>query len=153
MIIIIEGPDGGGKTTLANKIHQQSNYPIIHRSKPENQDEKDMMAEMYIETIKRYKNAIFDRCWYSELAYGPVMRDTSVISIHQMYAFEKRLTKVGALLIYCTGSKRELWARCKRRGEDYIVDKDKFNQIYDKFEEIMSMPHFIPVLKCEIKGM
>ena len=34
MIIIIEGPDGSGKTTLAEKLSRQTKYPILHRTQP-----------------------------------------------------------------------------------------------------------------------
>ena len=94
MIIIIEGPDGAGKTTLAEQISRQTKYPIIHRTKPKNEEEKKRMMGEYLQTIRSGKNMIFDRCWYSEMAYGPVMRDSSVISYPQMYELEEQLAKV-----------------------------------------------------------
>ena len=46
MIIIIEGPDGAGKTTLAEQISRQTKYPIIHRTKPKNEEEKNQITKI-----------------------------------------------------------------------------------------------------------
>ena len=153
MIIIIEGPDGSGKTTLAEKISKQTKYPIIHRSQPKTEEEKKLMMGEYLQTIRSGKNMIFDRCWYSEMAYGPVMRDDSVISYPEMYELEELLAKSGALIIYATGAKAALWQRCQKRGEDYITARDDFNAICDNFDKIMNVPHHIPVVRYEYKDL
>lgn len=147
MIIIIEGPDGSGKTTLANKLSKQTGYPVVHRSAPKSDEEKAAMMNMYKQAIKESKNIIFDRCWYSEMAYGPIMRDTSVISFPEMYELEKQLAKRGALIIYCTDTPEVLWRRATQRGEDYIKDYGIFVDICKAFDSIMSVPHHIPVVK------
>lgn len=153
MIIIIEGPDGSGKTMLAEKLSKQTKYPIIHRSQPKNEEEKKRMMGEYLQLVRSSKNVILDRCWYSEMAYGPVMRDASVLSYPQMYELEEQLAKTGAIIIYATGSKTALWQRCQRRGEDYITSRDNFNAICDNFDDIMKAPHHIPVVKYEYKDL
>lgn len=151
MIIIIEGPDGSGKSTLAELLAKQTGYKIIHRSKPETDEEKKEMMTMYLETIKNNTNAIFDRCWYSEMVYGPIMRDTTVISYLQMYNLEKLLAKKGAIIIHCTGKPATLWKRAHARGEDYIKETDQFLEICNAYNEIFSVPHLIPVTTYEVK--
>lgn len=153
MIFIIEGPDGSGKTTLAETLSTQTGYPIIHRTQPKSDEEKAEMMESYIDVIKSGRNAIFDRCWYSEMVYGPVMRDTSVISYGQMQYLESILSKVGALIIYCTDVPEVLWQRATRRGEDYITDYATFLEICNGFETVMSMHHNIPVVKYGYKDV
>ena len=153
MIIIIEGVDGSGKTMLAQQISRQTKYPIVHRTKPKDEGEKALMMGEYLQAVRSSKNIIFDRCWYSEMAYGPVMRDKSYISYPQMYELEKQLARVGALIIYCTGAESMLWKRCQTRGEDYIVCRDDFKAIYNNFEDIFSAPHHIPVRRYEYKDV
>lgn len=150
MIIIIEGPDGSGKTTLANQLSRQTGYKIIHRTRPKTEEEKAIMMDEYLGIIRSRENIIFDRSWYSEMVYGPVMRDASVISYSQMYDLERRLMKVGAMIIYCTDAKPVLWARCQERGEDYILDRTTFDSICDGFDALFASPHLIPVMtyKC-----
>lgn len=153
MIIIIEGPDGSGKTMLAEKISKQTKYPIIHRSQPKSEEEKKRMMGEYLQLVRSNKNCILDRCWYSEMAYGPVMRDASVLSYPQMYELEEQLAKTGAIIIYATGPKAALWQRCQRRGEDYVTSRDNFNAICENFDAIMNVPHYIPVVRYEYKDV
>ena len=147
MIIIIEGPDGSGKTTLANTLSKQTGYPVVHRSQPKSEEEKRQMMQQYIDAIVTGKNMIFDRCWYSEMVYGPIMRDNSVITYPEMYLLEAKLAKRGALIIYCTDDPKTLWKRATRRGEDYITDYETFERICAGFDALMSVPHHIPVVK------
>lgn len=154
MIIIIEGPDGAGKTTLANKLQKQTGYMLLHRSQPKSEEEKAKMMAEYMDVLKSGKNCIMDRCWYSEMVYGPVMRDAAVISYPQMYALERQLARAGGLVIHCTGSLQTLWKRCLTRGEDYIVDKDTFTKIYNGYDELMNgVPHTVPVVTYEYKDL
>lgn len=153
VIIILEGPDGSGKTTLANQLAAQTGYPVVHRSNPKTEEEKQQMLAMYKEAVKKSRNVIFDRAWYSEMVYGPIMRDAAYISYPAMYELERGLCKVGSILIYCTDSPNILWKRCLKRGEDYIKNYNTFSSICAGFEELMAVPHLIPVVRYEYKEM
>ena len=100
MIFILEGPDGSGKSTLADKIAKQSGYTLLHRTQPKSDEDKKRMMDEYLDGINSGKNCIFDRSWYSEMVYGPIMRDASVITYPQMYELERKLAKRGAVVIY-----------------------------------------------------
>ena len=153
MIFIIEGPDGSGKTTLAEKLSRQTGYPVVHRSQPKSEEEKLRMLDEYVEAINTGRNVIFDRCWYSEMAYGPVMRDKSIITYPEMYLLEEKLAKHGALIIYCTDNPKTLWRRATKRGEEYITDFDTFDRICTNFDIIMGVPHLVPVVKYDYKDV
>lgn len=153
MIIIIEGADGSGKTTLANQLSKQTKYPIIHMSNPKTELEKVTMMGLYVQQLRTGKNFIFDRCWYSEMAYGPVFRDKSYITYPQMYELERMLCKAGAMIIYCTGPKAALWMRCQRRGENFVTSSVDFDKVYTNFEELFSAPHLVPVVRYEYKDL
>ena len=151
MIIIVEGPDRGGKSTLAQQLARQTGWPVEHRSKTENEEEKARMMGEYVQIARSNRNVILDRCWYSEMVYGKVMRGQAYIDYPQMYALERLLASHGAIIIYCTGPKAPLWKRCTSRGEDYITSRDNFNAICDAYNELMSCPHYVPVVEYEYK--
>lgn len=153
MIIILEGPDGSGKSTLAEQLSKQTGFPVIHRAQPRTEEDKQKMMQEYIQLIRASKNVIFDRCWYSEMVYGPVMRDDHVVSYPQMYELERMLVKRGALLIYCKDKPEVLWQRATRRGEDYVTGYDKFVAICEAYDELMNVPHLIPVVKYDYKDL
>lgn len=151
MIIVIEGADGSGKTTLAEQLSKQTKYPIIHKSNPKSEMEKLAQMGEYLQLVRSSKNFIFDRCWYSEMAYGPVFRDKSYISYPQMYELEKQLAKAGAIIIYCSGPKAALWMRCQKRGEEFVTARTDFEKVWDNFEDIFKAPHLVPVVRYEYK--
>lgn len=153
MFIIVEGPDGSGKTTLANQISAQTGFPVEHRSKPETQEEKDAMMQGYLDLVKSNRNAILDRCWYSEMVYGRVMRDQAYMDYPQMYELERGLAKHGAILIHCTGQPSVLYKRARLRGEDYITSLDDFKAICNEYNRLMACPHHIPVVRYEYKSL
>ena len=152
MIIILEGPDGSGKTTLANLLHKQTGFTLLHRS--HDTDKAPDLFNEYAQVLKAGKNCIMDRGWYSELVYGPVMRGSSKISYPQMYELERLAAKYGAIIIHCMAPEATLWKRCLRRGEDYIKDREKFHNICQGFNELLHrMPHLIPVTTYEYEDM
>lgn len=154
MIIIVEGPDGSGKSMLAEKISKQAGFILMHRSYPKNELEKTRMINEYLEVIKSGTNVVFDRSWHSELVYGTVMRDDSVITYPSMYELEKQICRNGGgLIIYCTGKPNILWNRCTARGEDYVTDFATFSKICEAYDELMSLPHLLPVVKYEYQDL
>ena len=153
MIIILEGPDGSGKTTLANTIHRQTGYQLLHRSHKTDANATSLFDE-YAQVIKSGKNVIMDRSWYSEMVYGPVMRKSSAITYPQMYELERLAAKNGAIIIHCTAPESVLWKRCLRRGEDYVTNRDTFHAICTGFDQLMhSMPHLITVTTYEYEDL
>lgn len=156
MLIILEGPDGSGKTTLATKISKQTGYPILHFAQPKTDEEKQGMFDEYYKLARKNytKNVILDRCWYSEMVYGPIMRDKSYITYPQMYLLEQQLCKHGAMLIYCTAHMSTLWDRCQARGESYVLAWETFRSICKEFDNVINnVPHHIPVVTYEYKDM
>lgn len=152
MKIIIEGPDGAGKTTLANYLSEKLGFPVVHRTQPKSEEEKAKMFAQYLYDAKEPSNVIYDRFLYSEIVYGTIMRDASVISIAQMYEVEEHLSKSGGIIIFCDNNTENLWKECLKRGETYILDFDTLNSIAFAYRDLICCKsHSIPVLHYRIK--
>lgn len=157
MIILLDGPDGSGKTTLANKLAKMAGGYVTHCTQPKPEDGN--MFEMYERILNAHKDSvpkdhrviILDRCWYSEMVYGPIMRGKSDISYPEMFALEAIVARRGGILIHCTDTPETLWCRCTTRGEDYIKDYGTFTEICKSFDTLMKVPHLIPVFKYDYR--
>lgn len=151
-VIILEGPEAAGKSTLAKRMSSMYNYPIHHFSYPKSDAEKANMFQMYQDFCYSTQDVIVDRCWYSEMVYGVTVRDKSHITLEQMYELEKMLiSQGGALLIHCTAPINVLWKRFKARGDDYIKqDIEVLADITDSYEALMRLKHYIPVVRYEV---
>ena len=151
MIYIIEGVDGSGKTTLARQLSAQTSTKMLHMRNPKTTAEMLGMYDMYEKTLRANKNLILDRAWYSEMAYGPVMRKVSYITWPQMYELERLIAnKSGGMIIHCTGPRSKMWQRAQRRGEDFMTSRDAFDKVHHRVNEIMMAPHIIPVVTYEV---
>jgi hypothetical protein len=77
-VIILEGPDGGGKTTLIDKIRVEFDLPVSPRVVSKDTEplaKLDMMAWVEKNVTAGFQNVIFDRHrLISEPIYGAVLR-------------------------------------------------------------------------------
>lgn len=151
MITIIVGPDGSGKSTLAKALSKASGHPIRHIDKPKNEEEREEMYAMYRNEILTNDNVIYDRFAHCEIAYGPIMRGASALTLKQLYNLERMLLEKGAIIIYCNADIHTLWSRLKERGETFIREKQTLLDIQRRYETLMKIkPHYIPVLEYEV---
>jgi thymidylate kinase len=98
--IVIEGPDGSGKTTLIDKLRRQTtiNWPIVHVVQPGVPDIRQMIALIKAGPI------IFDRFHLSPIVYGEVLRAGPELDEHDRWALEGMLKARGFLTVICLTS-------------------------------------------------
>ena len=138
MIFIFEGPDGSGKTTLAEKLQQQTGYPLIHHSNP--QPGEGWFAD-YMDLIAKHgpTGLILDRSWTSDFGYAPVFRPTEQMFLPQYQALDCAVKAYGGgVYVYCTSSIHTLWKRCKVRGEDFVKNRLQLEGRYIKIMRCFS---------------
>lgn len=100
MIIVVEGIDRVGKTTLCKKLSEKTGYPIFKNQPVFREREQSTEIELMnqLVSIAEYTavDMILDRFHLSEFVYGYINRgyvNGSVMSI------DERLSKLGAWLI------------------------------------------------------
>ncbi len=114
--IIIEGLDKTGKSTLARYLSDRLGLPIKKFSAPEK--DKDPTPE-YIFFLANAERSIIDRCYMSEMAYGPVMRGGSWIDQRMQTVVEEVAKRRGTTGVYCFADERAL-------AERFVKDKEEF---------------------------
>jgi hypothetical protein len=121
VILILEGADLVGKSTLAERVMAMTGWPIIKirwdlRGDPE--IETRAMAKTTIAILQATRpDAIFDRSYLSWWAYGPVLG----YDVAYMPALITAFARVhNARLVLLTASDEAIRRRCERQADLYF---------------------------------
>ncbi len=140
MLIILEGVDCAGKTTLANQLAEElGGAQILHRGPPE----QHPLIE-YEKALDWYRpggvsnHAICDRWHLGADVYGPLMRDDPGLEPEVRWHIEAYLRSRGGMLVLVEPPSPEVMLeRMHTRGEDYVNDAQAlhclgaFRGVYD----------------------
>lgn len=140
-LILIDGPDCAGKTTLAGELGRQARVEPLILHQPYRWKDKiftyhTAVLRQAIKGLARGRLVIIDRLWPTETIYGRVYRGGSSIP-HYGRMVERVLLKHAALTIICSGKPAEIEARHQRlrkeRHEDYT---DKMGVVAARFNHL-----------------
>jgi thymidylate kinase len=134
-MIVIEGADGTGKTTLAREIEKRG-WKYVHNGPP---PEGISLYDHYTEQIlaARGKKVVFDRLHVGELVYGPVMRGKSQITIEEMRLLNRLLFAFNAKIVFCDTDNQTIldnWK--KRKTAEYVDTEEKILDIVCRYRRI-----------------
>lgn len=127
-LIIVEGPDGAGKTKLAKLLAAEFKLDYVHGTY------KDPGTyEWFMEQFKR--GGIIDRTFISEQIYSRVLERKCRVSEDECNKLVKYLYDAQALIFYCTAPTILLKIRAFSRGEDYITEDQltKIAELYNAY--------------------
>ena len=112
MMLVLEGIDGVGKTTLANLLSQTYNAGIIHATRETPNDWAWFNELMDLATDR---NIIMDRSFWGQFVYqDPEERKLSWEQLHEL---EHRLDQEGGKIIYVTATNEDILSRLGARAE------------------------------------
>lgn len=130
MLIILEGPDGAGKSTFADLIHAEierrhpdDRVERLHRSMPQQDIFFEYENDLDHYTPGRHHHVICDRWHWGEMIYGPLYRGPDAMKQFGLPGFrhvELMLQRLGAVLCYITNDEDVLLDRQFRKGEDFL---------------------------------
>lgn len=143
-MIIVEGIDGTGKTSLAERM-KESGFESYHLTYEEKSEEG------YLKMLnKNTATLILDRSFISELVYGPILRNTCKINLRQTKNIIQQYRKAGTKVIYLKSNKLEL---LKRRGgdeEDIEMLNLYFEKLNSRYDMVMNIiGKYMPVLTID----
>ena len=127
MIIVVEGPDGVGKSTLINHLKKNffnENVNIFKFS-----DISDISFENYKEKLEtNVKNIIFDRFNLSEDVYSTIYeRHPKNSLLDHLRTFTLVEDKDVVYIILYSSNLNLLWERCHQRGDTEKVYNNLLN--------------------------
>lgn len=140
-IIIVEGPDNTGKSTLAKKIAKYFNMPYWHMTSGPGLQEKDAMALYQRDALKNAYHAVetangivFDRHWVSDHVYGNVLRDGPALPEGEMLTLS---IEHDFLYIFCDRQDHIIHdAHEANQDPDHPYDREQYAQIVEEYRQM-----------------
>lgn len=133
-MLIVEGPDGSGKSTLVRRLSKDLNLPVASRVVSADTTALVDLAEWTERNVAAgFQHTIFDRHrLVSEPIYGPILRprqETKFLDFGWMSNVVWQFYQAKPVIIYCMPDLRTVWAN--------IVDPDTDNSVFQgRYSEV-----------------
>lgn len=140
--IIVEGPDGAGKTTLIGSLISMMNATCFHNGAypGETVIVQHYLGQLCYSRMYPWKTAILDRSWYAEPIYGAAMRNgADRISLLERNDLENFARDLRAVMILCLPPFevcRLAWAARATEGKEYLDQEAKLKMVYAGYEKM-----------------
>jgi hypothetical protein len=132
MLIIVEGADGAGKSTLCNRIAEEIGGFVhrLHRGKLERHPLEEYELDLDWYAPGSGEHIICDRWHLGEAVYGPKYRGRSEMDSAMMLHIELFLRARGALLVHMYGDPDLL---ASRLDADEWVKREEINDLQRRY--------------------
>ena len=135
-IVILEGPDGGGKTTLAKELVARG-FDYFHDGlPPSGRDNVAYYTWILEQAGKRDKNSVFDRLWLGERIYGPVARGIDTIGDEGQNVMLDLHKKLGVKMFLCLPPFPVVMINYRSKLKDpldYLQSADLLTEVYHRY--------------------
>jgi thymidylate kinase len=136
--IILEGPDGAGKTTLASTLCEHLGATYIHNGLHEYPFFEYMQQIMFAMEEDQLP-VVWDRFWLSNLVYSPIMGGT-LLTPSEEQILRMLTMNLGGEAVICMPSYEVVLDNWKRRGDEYVTDEAKMRLIYHSYFRSFGIP-------------
>lgn len=132
-VVIVEGPDGAGKTMLAHKLATRR---YLHQGPYE----LDPLPQS-LTLLEQFKErVVLDRFHLGEQVYGPIFRGRDALGGAGRRMLERYLLSRRALVVLALpplGTAHRNWYARKQQGGEMFADR--YEEIYDAFTKVKTL--------------
>lgn len=132
--VVLEGCDGVGKSTLAERLGMHHGFAVVHS--PRTPDHLDL-ASRYRTILAGNGRILFDRCFISELVYGPLHRGRSRINWTQAIDLAESVIERSGVLIHLTAPPAVVHQRLLTRDGE-AVGLEEVSALVKGYETVFS---------------
>ncbi|WP_329133226.1 hypothetical protein OG552_15325 [Streptomyces sp. NBC_01476] len=144
--LVLEGCDGVGKTTLARHLSADYGFTVVHS--PRIPDHLDL-AGRYRAILAGEGHLLFDRCFLSELVYGPLTRGRSRITWSEAIDLAETVIARDGLLVHLTAPPAVVHQRLLARDGEAISLDDVTALITAHRRVFDALADYAPVLTID----
>lgn len=145
-IVAIEGCDGTGKTTLARTL-AEGGFTVVHS--PRTPDDVDLLGR-YRHILATPGRLVLDRCFVSELVYGPLYRQRSRLSWPDAEDLAQRLSARDGVFVHLTGQAAAVHARLLARDRA-TPDLAEINRLIAAYHQVFAaLAAHAPVIQRDL---
>lgn len=133
--VALEGCDGAGKTTLAARLAAAHGFVVIHSDRtPDDVD----LVDRYRSFLARSGRVVLDRCFLSELVYGPLYRGRSRIDREETVALVAEVASRHGVFVHVTARATRIHARLVARADGEVPALSELEAIIDRYEHVLA---------------
>jgi len=142
-VIMVEGPDGGGKSTLISKIHRDgvdNGDLIFHNGLYPTPDDA---YSSYLGQLNAFEEGacdrlILDRSVISQMIYGAVMRNEP-LNYEMTDKIQAKFLQLNGIIILCLPPLKvcmQNWRARNAQNKEYVTKSKKMIQIYGLYSAV-----------------
>lgn len=137
MVVLIEGPDGSGKTTLCEAIVNQGDWVYHHCTRDDDRypttDSFYKEFNPWLSSVIRYgENVIIDRSFLTNIVYSKVFHDSNVISDKYL----KELQSMIDVVVICIPDHDNYFNKFNHLRKERDELYDTMTDVYEEFSKI-----------------
>jgi thymidylate kinase len=145
--IVIEGCDGTGKTTLADRLATAYEVTVIHADRTPNHID---LTTRYLALLARPGRIVLDRSFLSEPVYGPLYRGGSRLTPAQVATLARAVADRGGVCVHLTAPAAAIADRIAARGDPTIPSLTEIKHILTRYERVFAaISGYVPIIRID----
>lgn len=146
-MVIIEGPDGGGKSTLVKRLHEDLGIELspealltkAERNDPSYRSKDAVRKRIYVallrEVVGRKSPMLYDRLFFSELIYSEAYGREVAFSYHEQVHIGRCLNAFKVPVVFCVPPLEDILKKNLKVDEEQGMDSlsAKITQVYSTY--------------------
>jgi hypothetical protein len=141
-MIIVEGPDGAGKSTLVERLSEHFGYEVGKRA-TEDRDllytvtRQDTWTALGVEVSGFQEPRIYDRLFFSEMVYAPVVERPCEFNITEQSTVRRILAALGCPVIVCRPGLEAVLHNVSKSKHEMAGVRERITTIYADYVDLM----------------